>query len=1097
MKLSNFKRWFMMVVLILGITSTISAQGTTFLLKGKVLDEADEPLIGASVMVPGTSNGVATDVDGNFEISVSIGNKLKVSYVGYAPKEVTVDSRNPLVIKMDMNTQLLQDVVVVGYGTMKKKDLTGAISQIDPAKAADRNPNTVQDLLKGIPGLKVGIDASAKGGGSLQLRGQNSVYEKGDHNAPLLIVDGMIFYGELSEINPEDIKQIDVLKDASSTAIYGARAASGVIIITTKNGNLGRPKVNLSANFGFTTKAYYRDLFTAEEQLQYRSDYYKSQTYGFNPQTGAYEAYQATDSKGNLIAAPGYYDHYSNASRYGLTPDEWGLLGTNPQGASLDEIYFRRLFNLNGDVSQDLLDNYLAGRTTDWEKNTFRTGFNQDYNISLSGATEKVNYYFSLGYLRNEGAIRGDNYTAFRGSAKINGQVTKWLEIGANINFQDRSDGNVQVGISENSWEDDQLRNSPYGNYRNEDGSYSQYPMGVAEKRGYNWIFNKDYYKLDRGYTVLNTILHAKVTLPLGFSYNFNISPRYQYYHNRYFMSAELPNSTAKDKGVDREWRKNFDWALNNTIQWDYTFNEKHHIIATVVQEAEENKMWSDVVNARNIQPVDNLGMHNTSNATITDSKINTTDTHFTADAWLGRLFYSFDDRYMITASVRRDGYCAFGQNNPHATFPSVAVAWNFTNEKFMAGVSDWFNTGKLRLSWGKNGNRSLEDPYISLANLGSGAGATMTYLDKNGSPVSELKYLLMDRMANPNLQWEKTTSYNVGLDLGFLNNRISASLDFYHKSTKDMIIQLKLPGFSGFSNIWSNIGQVDNTGFELAINTRNIETRNFLWTTSLGFSYNKNTIKHINYATETIVDGMGNIVSVREMGDVDTKLYIGHPIGEIWDYRMDGIWQVSEADEAAKYGQRPGDPKVANNYTADDVVNADGSVKHVYNDLDKEYLGCTNPPYFFNMRNDFKLWNNLSFGFSVYGYFGHKQLRGDYLNRENSGNLFTYGFNKFKHEYWTPENPTNEYARFESQGPSGVTSPGKIYNRSFLRFDNVSLGYSLPDKWIRKAKLEKVRFSFSVDNLFVIHAKDWKFGDPETGGLTTRNYNLGVQVTF
>lgn len=212
MKLSNFKRWFMMVVLILGITSTISAQGTTFLLKGKVLDEADEPLIGASVMVPGTSNGVATDVDGNFEISVSIGNKLKVSYVGYAPKEVTVDSRNPLVIKMDMNTQLLQDVVVVGYGTMKKKDLTGAISQIDPAKAADRNPNTVQDLLKGIPGLKVGIDASAKGGGSLQLRGQNSVYEKGDHNAPLLIVDGMIFYGELSEINPETLSRSTCLR---------------------------------------------------------------------------------------------------------------------------------------------------------------------------------------------------------------------------------------------------------------------------------------------------------------------------------------------------------------------------------------------------------------------------------------------------------------------------------------------------------------------------------------------------------------------------------------------------------------------------------------------------------------------------------------------------------------------------------------------------------------------------------------------------------------------------------------------------------------------------------------------------------------------
>lgn len=245
MKLSNFLRWFMIVAVLLGATSAISAQGTDFRLKGKVLDETDEPLIGASVIVVGTNNGVATDIDGNFEISVSIGDKLRVSYVGYTPKEVVVDSREPLKITMDMNTELLQDVVVVGYGTMRKKDLTGAVSQINPDKLADQNPGTVQNLLRGTAGLDVGISNDAKGGGSLQLRGQNSVYTGGNHNSPLIILDGMDFYGELSEINPADIAQIDVLKDASAAAVYGARAASGVIIVTTKKASsASRPSIS-------------------------------------------------------------------------------------------------------------------------------------------------------------------------------------------------------------------------------------------------------------------------------------------------------------------------------------------------------------------------------------------------------------------------------------------------------------------------------------------------------------------------------------------------------------------------------------------------------------------------------------------------------------------------------------------------------------------------------------------------------------------------------------------------------------------------------------------------------------------------------------
>lgn len=306
--------------ILIGWPESVSAQAKSEVtatqmktIQGKVSDSQGEPLIGASVIAKGTNNGVTTDIDGNFRISgVAVGSKITVSYVGYTPVEFTVDNKSDYNIVMNESANLLNDVVVIGYGTMKKKDLTGAISQIDPQKIADSNPGTVQDLLKAVPGLQISYDASAKGGGSMQLRGQNSVYDQGGHNNPLLVVDGMIFYGELSEINPDDIAQIDVLKDASSTAVYGARAASGVIIITTKKGKQGKPVVTLSANWGFNTKYNYTKYFSEPDYARFRSDYFKSGTYGFDD-NGNYGAYNAKDKNGNLVVQPGYYDHYSQA----------------------------------------------------------------------------------------------------------------------------------------------------------------------------------------------------------------------------------------------------------------------------------------------------------------------------------------------------------------------------------------------------------------------------------------------------------------------------------------------------------------------------------------------------------------------------------------------------------------------------------------------------------------------------------------------------------------------------------------------------------------------------------------------------------------
>lgn len=1061
-------------------TSVMQQQAIT----GTVVDDHGEAVLGATIKVKGTTQAAVTDLDGNFTIAgAQKGQTLVVSCIGYATQEVKYTG-TALRVVMKEDNATLEEVVVVGYGTMRKKDLTGSVVQIRPEKLANEAPKTVQDILRGTPGLNVGYSADAKGGGSLQVRGQRSVYTGGGHNDPLIILDGMQFYGELSEINPADIGQIDVLKDASASAVYGAKGANGVIVITTKKGKQGKPTINVGVTVAANQRSAYREVFSTGEYVNYLSDWYKTQTYGTNPETGVYDVYQARDKRGNLVAQPGYYDNPDNLSRWGVTPEQWAAYSVNADGSSMRYIYGQRL-----GMEDAVLRNFDADRDFSWYDQTFRTGFNQDYHASISGASDKVNYYMSFGYLSNKGAIRGNDYSAMRANMKLNGKITDWFEVGANVNFQDRTDGDITVNVSGN---DDMLRNSPYANFREEDGSYSQYTMGTTVKRGYNYDFERQYLDLERGYTVLNTVFNAKVTLPFGFKYEFNIAPRFQWYHNREFSSASRPNTNADSRGVNRGWGKRFDYSLNNTVTWDKTLAERHHFVVTLVQEAEERKRWSDDITARGIYPSDALGFHNTQNATKTLSSFSTTDTHETAAAYMARLFYSYDDRYMFTGTVRRDGYCAFGQNNPWATFTSISGAWTFTNEKFFKWKP--MSTGKLRLSWGENGNRSLSDPYISLSNLGSGTGQTMGYLTATGEP-KDMKYLAADRLANPNLEWEKTQSTNIGLDFGFFDDRLTGSLDVYLMKTHDMIMSKRLPGFSGFGSITTNLGEVQNNGFELSLSSLNIKRQNIEWRTTLGVSYNKNRIKHLYYEMEDVKDADGNVTGQKEMDDTSNGWFIGHTISEIWNYKVLGIWQKDQAEEAAKYGQKPGDPIVENSYTADDKVNADGTVTPVYNNNDKQFLGQTAPKVRLSMRNEFTLFKDLEFSFSLYANLGHKSLAGYYLNNDNGANMVTYCYNTYKKEYWTVDNPTNDYARLNASGPNGATGAQKLYNRSFVRFDNVSLSYTLPQRLIRPLALQRVKLFATVRNLATIGS--WEYGDPETGGLATRQYTFGLDITL
>ncbi|MBF0650179.1 SusC/RagA family TonB-linked outer membrane protein [Dysgonomonas sp. GY75] len=1081
----SFFSFFLLFALIT-FSSGIFAQNRT--VQGTVSDaNTGEALIGVSVVVKGSTVGTVTDIDGKFTLPAAANSTLVISYVGYIKQEVNVENQTSFLIKLEEDSKMLDEVVVIGYGTMRKKDLTGSIVQVRPDRLANENPKTVQDILRGTPGLSVGYSADAKGGGSMQIRGQRSVSTGGGHNDPLIILDGMMFYGELSEINPDDIGQIDVLKDASAASVYGARAASGVIIITTKKGQMGKPVVNVSANFGVTTKSDYRKVFSPDGYMQYREDWYKTGTYGVNSETGKYEAYQTGTTKGKY----GYYDNPNNLSQYGVSPDTWRGYTTNATGESDASIYGRRL-----NLSDIVLQNYIDGNSFDWYDHTFRTGINQDYNASVSGASERMNYYMSLGYLKNEGAVVGNEYQSVRANLKLTGTVTKWLEISANVNFQDRSDGDIQPGLGHNYWDANQVRLSPYASYRDSDGNLVYRPMGASQNYGWNYDYNRQYMELEKGYQVLNSIFTAKVKLPFNITYSFNGSPRYQYFFDRYFESSQHPDWVSTGGLVNREQAKRFDWSINNTINWDYTFAQKHKVNVTLVQEAEEQRYWKDRIEARNILPSDALGFHNTKDGDKTKSSYSSEDTHYTADALLARLFYSYDDKYMLTTSVRRDGYSAFGQNNPHATFPSVALAWSFVNEDFFKWKP--MSSGKLRVSWGKNGNRSLENPYVSIANLVT--DKKQGYLDASGNLVN-MNYLRIDRMANPGLQWEKTEAWNFGWDYGFLNDRITGNLEYYTITTHDMIMTQRLPGFTGFSGIGTNLGEVQNRGVEFAINSLNMKTDNFEWRTTFGFSYNKNEIKHLYYQYEDVLDASGKVVGTKEMDDKTNGWFIGQAIGTIWDYKVTGIWQADEVEEAARYGQKPGDPKVENSYTADDKVNADGSTSPVYNDNDKQFLGKTSPPIHWSIRNDFTLWKNLSLSFSIYSYMGHKSLETYYLNQDNAGSLITNGLNTYAKEYWTIDNPTNKYGRLNAQGPTGAVTAGRLHDRSFIRLENISVGYTLPKAWLQRFDVQNVKIFGSVRNV-AVWKKDWEYGDPETGannngGLASRIYSLGLNLTF
>ncbi|WP_240486021.1 SusC/RagA family TonB-linked outer membrane protein [Anditalea andensis] len=993
---------------------------------GTVLDETDLPMPGVTVRIKGTDVVTITDIEGHYGINVPNNGLLIYSFIGYDTKEISVNNQSVINLKMIPNTSDLEEVVVIGYGTAKKRDITGAVSTIKNDLLKNENPNSVQDILRGnAAGLNVGLNTDAKGGGSLEVRGRTSLNAG---NSPLLVVDGAIYYGQLADINPNDIETIEVLKDASAAAVFGAKAASGVILINTRRGREGRSMININSNVGLATNSRFPSVYGPEGFIAWREDVQKSTFAG-----GGFGEHQFSDPR-NLP---------SNVSM-----DQW--LAYDGSAGDPITVWLQRL-----NLQPAEIENYLNERSVDWYDRIFQVGLRQDHTVSLSGSKDDFKYYWSLGYLNNQGIVIGDEFKTFRSRINLEGKVNKFLTVGMNSQFANRDESQVPV-----SWGNIRVL-SPWGTEYNDDGSLKWRPNDEASG-GKHPSYDRAFIdRVQREFTI-NSTLYAVIDLPLGFSFRTNFTPRFEFYERYNHESAAHVEWAERGGNASRQQRKVYTWQIDNILTWQKQFAEKHDFNVTLLANAEQFQSWDNTMSNNGFQPHDRLGFSKI-DAGI-NPLISSHDQYSTGDALMGRMIYSYDGKYSTTVSVRRDGYSAFGQLNPRATFYSAAVGWIFSDENFMN--INWLDYGKLRLSWGSNGNRDI-GMYDALSDLATGK---YFYQRPNGE-LYLVNQLYVNRMENSRLRWERTAAFNLGLDFSILKTKIDGSIEVYNMSTTDLLVQRNLPDILGFNWVYDNLGEVQNRGIEFSLTSRNITRNNFSWISTGNFQLNRNVIKSL-YGD---LDENG-----KELDDLENQWFIGQAIDRIWHYKTDGIWQSHEADAAAEYGVRPGDYKVID-------VNGDGQ----FTNADRQFQGYTQPRFRWSLRNDFKLFKNFELSFMMYSYWGHMGSFNQMKNRDG----FLDRTNSYVTPYWTEENPNNEWARLNSS--EGGASGFNVYrDRSFIRLENISASYSVPKSKLEKLKIENFRVYGNIRNVGY-YAPNWGFWDPENSGPVPTIFTLGIDLTL
>ena len=970
--------------------------------KGQVTDKNGDGVIGATVKVKDAQAGTVTDYNGNFSLNVQKAGTLVVSYIGYLTKEIAFTPGQTLNITIEEDATALDEVVVVGYGVQKKSDVTGSVTSINKDRLSKLPVTNVLQAVQGAAaGVTISQGSSIPGDApSALVRGRNSINAG---TGPYIVVDGIPISksgGSLNDINPGDIESMEILKDASATAIYGTNGANGVILITTKHGKEGKPSVSYNGYVGFETFAHKMDFCDGQQITQRYKDY-------------------VAQNPGETM----YNDFVKN---------------------------------------QNEADAQAAGRETDWLYDMVsQTGIIHDHNVTVNGGAEKIKYFISGDYMSQKGVLKGFNYKRYSMRMNIDADVTDYLRIGTNsyIVSHNRDGGRVNFMMAEAM--------SPYGKVYEDDGSYCIYPM-YTESLFFNPMrdINQDH---ERRQWNINLNAYAELNFgniwkPLsGLTYKFNFGYSFVPKRENYYNGAEQndPNGYGYIFNAETQSR-----TVENILTYAKDI-QKHHFDITLLFASSRKKYHDNTATGAKFIN-DELLWHNLGGGGTQTAK-SYTDLYKTVSQ-MGRLNYSYDSRYLFTFTVRRDGSSVFGADNKYGTFPSVALGWNIANEKFME-KADWLNNLKLRLSYGKAGNEAI-GVYETLAKM-SNAALTM-----DGQSATAL--YPSSRMGNSGLGWETTKTFNIGIDFGFLNNRINGNIDFYTSTTTDLLLQRNLPKVSGYSNVYMNMGKTANKGLEITINSKNIVTKDFTWGTNLVWSWNKNEIK----------DLYGD-----EKSDIGNRWFIGEPISVIYDYEMVGIWQKDEIDRGDHLNwdpqAQPGDVKLRD-------VNGDGKIDP---NNDKTIQGQTTPKWIGGLTNTFT-YKNLSLSIfiqTVQGLKRNNSLLGtasDEMGRRNSTTEVGY---------WTESNPSNEFRSLSKT--SNRWGYGFPCDASFTRIKDVTLSYQFPAQITNALRISALTVYASARNLATFTS--WKGWDPEAditqrgwGGYEnnypmTKSYVFGLNVTF
>ncbi len=969
------------------------AYGQNKVITGTVTDSQNEPLIGVNVTVKGSSAGTVTDLDGHYSLSVVSDQSILVfSYIGYTSQEIAVGARSSIHVTLREDAQALDQVVVVGYGVVKKRDVVGSIASVKQADITALPTSNVLESMQGkIAGLDMTRSSGALGSGlNFTVRGNRSLTAS---NAPLILVDGIPYGADLT-INPNDVESIEVLKDASTTAIYGSSGANGVIMITTKKGKEGKPQVDFNAFVGPSLATNLPKVNNTDQYVAMRRE---------------------------AMRAVGQWS----------SPED--------DSSIWDAVALERIRN---------------GVNTDWYDLILGSAITQDYQVSVSSGTDATKVAFSLNYMNETGVLKGEELSRYNGRMNISQRIIKGMEAGASMFFN----YSLQDAVPSNVFHYAQTQD-PYGVPYNEDGSINKYPFTGSGSTAVNMLMNQD---------KDNFRDETKSTRFFGTAYlNYEIIKGLHFRTNMGFDASNSRN--GRFEGVNSTYAtSNKDLARvaktekrSETITWEntLTYNKdlRDHSFTVLLGHSMSKNTYEDTYAEGKGLSFEESLFHNL-DGTQQDFVIASSLTESALLSYFGRFNYKWLDKYLLTATLRADGSSVLAKGNQWGYFPSVGLAWRMKNENFLTDV-EAVSDMKLRASYGVSGNSAVS-PYQTTG------GLSKTIYTFDDVPAYGYRPY---NLANQQLKWEKTKVLNFGLDFGVLNNRIYATIDAYKTWTSDLLLPMILPGHTGFTQVISNVGKTETRGLDISVNTVNFDTSSFRWTSDLTFSTNKEKITALNTNQDDVASGW----------------FIGHATKVFYDYEKIGIWQLDEAQEAAKYGQEPGDIKVR------DTGNK-GSIDATE---DRKVLGQQTPKWTAGLNNRFE-YKGWEFSFFLYARVGHLIRSDAALNYHPSG-----WSNSSVVDYWTPENPTNAYPRphFNKNESMLYFSTLGYRKGDFLKIKDITLGYTFPKQISGKAGLSKLRVYTTMKNFFTFSGfSDY---DPERGGANsypmTKQLVFGINASF